>query len=86
MVSGNLIFVPKIFAPKFIDSRKLNYFAQQGVHDKLVNWRIWKRFGFFVASLRGIRKLFQSPARRTPPAVSQHNESLNKRTIQIRKH
>jgi hypothetical protein len=39
------------------------------VHDKLVNWQIWKRFGFFVASLRGMRKLFQSPARRTPPAV-----------------
>jgi hypothetical protein len=40
------------------------------VHDKLVNWQIWKPFGFFVASLLGIRKLFQSPARRTPPAVT----------------
>jgi hypothetical protein len=45
------------------------------VYDKLVSWQIWKRFGFFVASLRGIRKLFQSPARRTPPAVVQHYEN-----------
>jgi len=39
------------------------------VHDKLVGWQIWKRFDFFVALSRGIAKLFQSPARRTPPAV-----------------
>jgi hypothetical protein len=75
--------VPKIFAPKFIDSRKLNYFAQQGVHDKLVGWQIWKRFGFFVASLRGMRKLFQSPARRTPPAVSLHYQN-RKRALGLR--
>jgi hypothetical protein len=40
------------------------------VHDKLVNWRIWKLRRSFVALCRGIAKLFQSPARRTPPAVS----------------
>jgi len=40
---------------------------------------ISKRIGFFETSSRGIETLFQSPVRRTPPAVSGNGRNSNRK-------
>jgi len=54
--------------PEITDEKTKPLGTTRGVR-QLVCWQIWKRHRTFVALSRGIAKLFQYPAHRTPPAV-----------------